>query len=273
MPVERPILMDQVSVQGFLDNRKTQTRRVIKPQPEAVPYKNSRGFIGWDWPYGKGTIQAVNDHDLANHLPEFCPYGRVGDRLWVREAYRHYANKYHQGNYWALVEYRTGETMAVPFGEKLPPTRSWWNTGKMPWTASILMPRWASRILLELTGVRIERVRQISFEDCSAEGVISTPFWGGDVDWDAIKADPSRPLWTPPPGDEGDDEINQGWMDYARGVFITRWNSINAKRGFGWAVNPWVWVLAFKVLEIKVRPRLSFYLDEVEFTEGAPAHA
>lgn len=320
-PVERPILMDQVSVQGFLDNRKTQTRRPLKDQPfpewPLGAYYQGHNAVGEYLFYPAGGLidaqdtairmfaQTHSNQDLhiavslnAIH-PDIdesflgednglrkCPYGRPGDRYWVRERWR--IGAWNREKQTVAIDYSAGPTYrqewlhvadgelfnrlvrqsmedAARVGIAVVGGKIKWPVGQGPtrWRPSIFMPRLASRILLELTGVCLQRVRQISFEDCLAEGVISTPFWGGDVDFAAIQADPDRPLWTPPPGDEDDDGINQGWTDYARGVFIKRWDSINAKRGFGWAVDPWVWVLTFKVLEIKARPPLSFHLEEI----------
>ena len=329
-PVERPILMDQISVQGLLDNRKTQTRRVLQKQPFPgwPPGAKYYGVIIGGYHYFT-PCESINVSDIEENLRKFkedweqarrtedtkdwvkvvgqlimhpsidlpyaldnglrkCPYGRPGDRYWVRERWR--IGAWNREKQAVAIDYSAGPTYrqewlhvadgelfnrlvrqsmedAARVGIAVVGGKIKWPVGHGPtrWRPSIFMPRLASRILLELTGVCLQQVRQISFDDCLAEGVISTPFWGKSVDdlFDAIEADPSRPLWTPPPGDEGDDSLNQGWMDYVRGVFIKRWDSINAKRGFGWAVNPWVWVLTFKVLEIKARPPLSFYLDEI----------
>lgn len=302
-PLERPILMDQVSVQGFLDNRKTQTRRVITPRNGLLDGRRG-GRVGWlraiwdglDW---SSAVVDLGPSPAGNPGP-YCkvpcpaedtwhrvyPIFRAGDRLWVRERWR--VGAWNREKQAVAIDYSAGPTYrqewlhvddselfnrlvhqsvedAARAGVAVVGGKIKWPVGQGPtrWRPSIFMPRFASRILLELAGVGVERVKQISFDDCLAEGVISTPFWGGDVDFAAIQADPDRDIWTPPPGDEGDDGINQGWMDYVRGVFIKRWDSINAKRGFGWAVNPWVWVLTFKVLEIKARPRLSLYLEEI----------
>ena len=154
MTPARPILMNPDSVQGLMDNRKRQTRRVMKDAPGGDPRED-------------GCLATV----LAR-----CPYGRPGDRLRVKEAFRHYGNTRHAGLWTALLEYRAGGKLKVPFGKVEPPVRAWWNTGREPWTPSILMPCWASRFLLEITEIRVQRLQEISFDDCLAEGVISTSF-------------------------------------------------------------------------------------------------
>jgi len=128
-----------------------------------------------------------------------CPYGGVGDRLWVRETF--YNDEY-MGN---RVLYKADGAMAN------------FNYGG-PWKPSIHMPRWASRILMKITKVRAERLQEISMQDLIAEGLEPTPEQFG------------RPL----------------------GKFIDLWDSLNAKRGYGWETNPWVWVISFKLLERKL---------------------
>ena len=128
-----------------------------------------------------------------------CPYGVPGDRLWVRETF--YSNGMCKNT--MSCHYR-----ATYNGLFTPDTVPW------KWTPSIFMPRWASRITLEITGVRVERVQDISEEDARAEGI--------------------------------PDEYRAGHRIYYRPRFKTLWDSINAKRGFGWDSNPWVWVVEFK---------------------------
>jgi hypothetical protein len=174
---------------------KTQTRRAIKwpferwPKLEEV---DNLGDVESLWVRGKKIT---------------CPYGLAGDRLWVRETLRLYNN------------------YAVPF--PTPKFTEWkkqriWDyaaTGKPGQTRelpSIFMPRWASRITLDLTGVRVERVQEISEEDAKVEGI-------------------TAPMYPP----------RKGGPSY-RLAYRCLWDHLNAKRGFGWDKNPWVWVLEFK---------------------------
>ncbi len=229
MNKERPILMNPDSVRGLRDNRKRQTRRVMKDPPGGDP----------------------RDDGHASSVLERCPHGQIGDRLWVKEAFRHFGNTLHAGRWTASLEYQAGGSATVDFGETQPPRRAWWNSGKKPWTPSLLMPRWASRFLLEITQVRFQPLHQISFEDCLEEGILSTSFWGsGSL---APSADDLASLDQERPGGfplEHDDPIEQGWVDYARLVYSRLWDSLNAQRGLAWASNPWVWVIGFKEVEM-----------------------
>lgn len=215
---ERPILFSGEMVRAILDGRKTQTRRVVKPHLKEVGRAFYPGDRYWVGPHPGGGWWAV---DVPEGPPEWmikdqcvrerqgfpCPYGVPGDRLWVREA-------------WAAEE--SADDFAPcdlgPGAERI------WHradeiqeSGNGRWRSSIHMPRWASRILLEITDVRVERVQEISVNDACAEG---SP-------WD-----------------------ERGFRSEHRPWFIDAWNSINAKRGYSWESNPWVWVIEFKVLSI-----------------------
>ena len=174
---ERPIIFSGEMVRAILDGRKTQTRRVIKPQPL---------------------------RDYAE-LRSRCPHGVPGDRLWVRETHGFLAEQ---------VLYRAD----VPSDFEEYKKTAFWRVEK--WRPSIHMPRWASRITLEITGVRVELVQRIGLGDITAEG---------------IQADL---------GPAAHSTINDSYVR-----FIELWDSINAKRGYGWDTNPWVWVLEFKQKE------------------------
>ena len=181
---ERPIIMTGDSVRAILGGRKTQTRRVIKPQPTAV-----------DEMYGPNKYWLKMDtYTITEH---HCPYGRVGDRLWVRETWHHAGPERTPG----YVSYRAdGEFM------------EYYKKQGYKWRPSIFMPRWASRLTLEVVSVRVERVQEISSKDAIAEG----------VEYDVSK-----------PG---------GWP-VDRFAFL--WDKINGKRGYSWDSNPFVWVIEF----------------------------
>lgn len=180
MSSERPILFSGEMIRAILEGRKTQTRRVIKPQPEF-----DGGFPIW-WPQ--------------------CPYGKKGDRLWVREAFS--VCDHPQG---PVCSYKADH----PQDEYL------------KWRPSIHMPRCASRITLEIINIRIEQLQEISDSDALAEGV--------PVNESAIS--------VPLSGEFDEKET------IPRALYRDLWDSINAKRGFGWDVNPWVWVIEFKRLQ------------------------
>jgi len=181
---ERPILFNGEMVRSILDGSKTQTRRVMKPQASTFapsPIRCHELDEG-----GYGFFDEERDYK--------SPYGKPGDRLWVRETHYVFSAGYKDGRDRHIV-YRATEPDA-PCG----------------WTPSIHMPRWASRITLEVVSVRVERVQDISEADAASEG-------------------------TP---------ILQGGN---RTEFRMLWDSINAKRGYGWDANPWVWVIEFSVQE------------------------
>lgn len=214
---EHPILFNGEMVRAILAGRKTQTRRVIKPQP-VTSYS--------DWP----DRYIYSDKEGTKEIR--CPYGHPGDRLWVRESF-------------CLIEYdhvtfMGGECEKIP---KEKPEKIWSeNDHEFDMTHSMLyaangydescryrpsthMPRWASRITLEITDVRVERVQDISEEDAKAEGV-----------------EPTKQIETP-----GATVIVPPQL--YRDGFSKVWRSINDKRGFGWDANPWVWVVGFKKVD------------------------
>lgn len=209
----KPILFNTEMVQALLDGRKTQTRRVIKPQPE-------RTYVAG---HGIGRAGYTNEWVTCHQSDEFgweawkekalinCPYGQPGDLLWVRETFTIY-----QGYSDSVPLYKTGE-----------------HDDLLKWSPSIHMPRWASRLTLKITNVRVERVQDISEEDAKAEGVYSWNGNTGDVRTGAHK------IW-------GTKEVSA--LDPVA-AFELLWDSINTKRGYSWESNPWVWVIEFEVIK------------------------
>lgn len=167
MSKERPILFSGPMMRAILEGRKTQTRRVVKPQPPARyqnlwPEFNGRGTvgpIGWFW--SKETSgSGAEQQDLIGINP--CPYGRIGDRLWVRETWLPFDRDHRPPDY----AYRADVT---PDGEDV--RQEHIRCGRnYRWRPSIHMPRAASRITLEMTSVRVERLQGISEADAMAEG-------------------------------------------------------------------------------------------------------
>lgn len=227
---ERPILFSGPMVNAILAGHKTQTRRIVKPQPI---------FLNQLWRLrGKAVVQNSND------LIHYCPYGFKNDKLWVRETWRWYA--YGEG-YPVTIQYRDMSTMEDKsngfehnydewierewkrVSDELERKNILYNEeGDYPdncheflsWRPSIFMPRWASRITLEITDVRIERIQDISENDIIAEGI-------------------------EPPKTKGM-FAEDDFIEILGEKFTELWDSINAKRGFGWDVDPWVWVIEFK---------------------------
>ncbi len=202
---ERPILMSAPMVRAILrdTDTKTQTRRVIKPrlvceceQPDWRPSRidwigyKYEGRDGWFCHKCGSGLRAIDEWSSHGIL---CPYGQPGDRLWVRETWRQDA----KGG--ELAHYKADEN-----------GRGYW-IGK--WHPSIFMPRWASRITLEIVSVRVERLQDISFDDALAEGMEHSIIMHNPID----------------------------------DLFVPLWDSINYKK-HPWESNPWVWVIEFKRL-------------------------
>jgi hypothetical protein len=185
-------------VRAILDGRKTQTRRVINPQPYYDTNPAGHNILIWKCGGSARTSQEISG---------YCPYGQPGDRLWVRETWEYFEDA-------NSVEHTIYKADNPDYSGK--------------WRPSIFMPRWASRITLEIVNVRVERVQDISEGDARAEGF--------PITWDGKPYDPPSP------------EIDR-WQGYGGASFCLKWNSINAKRGYGWDVNPWVWVVEFKRIE------------------------
>jgi len=210
---EHPIIMSAESVRAILDGQKTQTRRVIKPQP--VPTLEKICLVSDRWEIGQeGYVPADQRNTWQCNTVIKCPYGKVGDRLWVRETWDFRAMKGACAvNRIVIIGYEADDTakaVHVPLGYNPVVHRKK--------RSSIHMPKWAARIWLEITNVRVERIKDIDENDACAEGC---------------------ELYTP--------ETNLG----PERTFQRLWDSINKKRGFGWEVNPWVWVVEFKRVESK----------------------
>jgi hypothetical protein len=243
---EHPILFTGPMVKAILDGSKTQTRRIIKGliKPDDPPC-NIRTFDGDFQQYGAGGVW----------LRLGCPYGQPGDRLWVRETWspmwstdcnncdgdpEFLDENGHCEHFY--VEYRADTGHSRP-GDWPDPEPNGDYADAPAWKPSIHMFRWASRITLEVTDVRVERVQDISGVDSSAEGIVipvtpdGHPLYELAAGLDAYECE-RRP---------------RDWMadDWRRAYFCKLWDSINAKRGYGWDVNPWVWVVGFKVIESK----------------------
>ncbi|MFG8074350.1 hypothetical protein ACEOIB_11840 [Pseudomonas aeruginosa] len=203
-PRERPILFNDQMVRAMLEGRKTVTRRVVKPQPDFLG-----SMVDPNTPFK--TL------DAGLHARITCPYGEPGDRLWVREAWAADA----QVDAIAPSDLSQGEPIWYPADLSVRQTGcSMISKGRV--RPSIHMPRWACRILLEITAVRVERLQDISEEQALAEGVRGEP------------CDHARQACA----DIG------CWGDTAKGAFGFLWESLNGEGS--WAANPWVWVVEFK---------------------------
>lgn len=210
---EKPILFSGPMVRAILDGRKTQTRRVVKPQPVEMVR-----FLGADneptWEFGWCPHERV----ITKHVR--CPYGLPGDRLWVRETFSHC---YNGAEAYQVIYASDGSRRDFSYGTGATEEQlDWLERGMGQHGESgrpgIHLPRWASRITLEVTLVRVERLQEINARDAVAEGI---------------------PL------------CEHGFHYCTRGCqiptqqFQRLWDSINAKRA-PWSSNPWVWVIEFR---------------------------
>ena len=257
---ERPILFSGPMVRAILDGRKTQTRRIVKPQPET---------INEDWEDSPTEFMKTEHHRPVfadTYCRHYCPYGRPGDRLWVRETWCPLRdNHYHDGlparhmlthrsdgrPIRAGAEYRAD-------GSENDEQRRCMSELHYKWTPSIHMPRWASRLTLEITGVRVERLQEVSEGDAIAEGWprqsdpgIDTGGNGGPFDW-------FRLVWesingTPCKRCRGHGVVT-AWVGSSNGTGVAL-DSEDCPECHGdppaksWAANPWVWVIEFQKVE------------------------
>lgn len=217
MSKERPILFSGAMVRALLAGTKTQTRRVVKPQPPADKQRVAwyePGVMGWAPP----EIPSQHWHKVR------CPYGQPGDRLWVRETFI-------QG---FPVDPLTDSLQQWDADGNELPKKTWYRADNsdigwtdddgwqvnVPWKPSIHMPRAASRIALEITSVRVERLQDISDADCVAEGC------------GALASAIGCPM-TSAPGET-----------IPRAMYRALWESINGSGS--WDANPWVWAVEFR---------------------------
>lgn len=221
-------------VRAIINGKKTQTRRIVKlPTPSGDVLIDPGGTeLFGPGPYLKVYEGARGDSQMYPRIR--CPYGTPGDRLWVRETHA-FAPTVHEPDDWRDNP-DDWDTIYRADGDERP-----WRTSHdedadeiaPPWRPSIFMPRWASRITLEVTGVRVERLQEISEEDARAEGVEACD---GLID-EALICRAAK-------------VIGASYEDN-RGLFAALWAEIN-----GWeslVANPWVWVVEFR--RIKARER------------------
>ncbi len=201
---ERPILFSGPMVRAILAGRKTQTRRVVKLNPR--------------------VSVSFSEHLLEQGVLPVCPYGVPGDRLWVRETFA-----------WNDPEFEEQDREDAVGRPQDPDGRWCWyraTDGEIdgPWTPSIHMPRWASRLTLGVKAVRVERLQDINEDDAKAEGVEAYASIGPDQR-------------VPGPG------FNRALLrdQPHRLPFADFWRSINGEDA--WEQNPWVWVVEFEVLK------------------------
>ncbi|EOT6765125.1 hypothetical protein ACOA15_002383 [Klebsiella oxytoca] len=245
---ERGMIFNAEMVRAILDGRKTQTRRIMKVQP-----KPSKSRPGDFWFSSKKLESMVHVSDLAPgnspiadyHLfiqEHCCPFGAVGDRIWVRETWgvvSHELDEDGRIQPWTPDRpatvihempfgngYYSGHAIYAADGDFTWGDDDGYEDGRSCWKPSIHMPRAASRILLEITDVRVERLNAISEEDARAEGIID----GG-----CLNCGEPEPCGCANPEPDATD------------AFAYLWQSIYGQES--WNANPWVWVIEFKRVE------------------------
>lgn len=220
MKKESPILFSTVMVQAILADRKTQTRRIVKPQPDpdsdGIGYRPIPPCLHWEEQYQEVWKPWLWETSEGESIAKFCPYGEEGDLLWVRETwcwdwkdYPERAEKYY------FYKASTADN-CLASGEK--------------WKPSIHMPKEACRIWLEVTDVRAERLQDISEADAIAEGV-----WLDGTVFPNAYTVYSMPHWKA-----------------AKECYRDLWEIINGRET--WQANPFCWVISFKVLSLTGRP-------------------
>lgn len=267
---DRPILFSGPMVRAILDGRKTQTRRVVATR-HPIEFLGGLGqesdLSAWGWffdgPQRHGYMVLArgmdepHDHGCSS-IP--CPYGEPGDRLWVRETWRTSRSLDALSPQRIEEQARKAGATHGPFAPALYVADGNSLTADLPeggWgktRVSIHMPRWASRLTLEVTDVRVQRLQEISEEDAAAEGVQSVVY----ESWTAY--DPETEGY-PSFGAEPDAEMiarrrlenvrhhGPRIISTAKEQFRLLWASINGERqGCAWESNPWVWAITFKRL-------------------------
>ncbi|EKT4472993.1 hypothetical protein QEM11_003896 [Pseudomonas putida] len=237
---ERPILFSGPMVRAILEGRKTVTRRIVK-----ATKSHADGIImldhgkGW-WPFNMFGDSEVDSDGMEYQIP--CPHGKPGDRLWVRETWFCDHFEVMRGPYLKpadlnVTDAREDGTL-VYAADGLTP----YEADQPAWKPSIHMPRWASRILLEVTDVRVERLQDISDDQARSEGMLSWTFeeCDGDPRLGGQPCTTTNWHWEP----QENECDGYGCAEYA---FAGLWKAINGESA--WDANPWVWVVEFKVVE------------------------
>lgn len=228
--IERPILFNAPMVRALRDGCKTQTRRLLK-----VPHENPLGkweVLPWGGPNGGRTrdgktlpYQNVIGHTRTGEIIA-CPYGQPGDRLWVRESWSSSDYRLQRGPYLKPDDFDVAEARELGHliyaADGTPDFEG--EQELIRWVPNIHMPRWASRINLEITNVRVERLQDISFADAAAEGLHYS-----SERLDRWSADGSK------------------WHGTPQQAFRALWEQINGPGS--WDANPWVWAISFTRLQ------------------------
>nr|DAO68245.1 MAG TPA: ASCH domain protein [Bacteriophage sp.] len=238
---EKPIIFSADMVKTILDGKKMMTRRVVKSDfinnykhAHIIKQSSDKSREGKAYFYDKPVGGMVLSSQLVSN-----PYGKVGDHLWVRETWI-------QGYNDPLIESEGDDENAVSIIYKADGKEEYrscsaetaenWgdfsaDSEMVGFKSPIHMPRWASRILLEITDIRVERLNDISEADCEKEGFRFYP----------LSRICFKPCSTKHPSGHGSNNY--------KSIFGEYWDTLNAKKGYQWSSNPWVWVIEFKKVQ------------------------
>jgi len=252
----RPILFSAPMVQALLDGRKTMTRRIVKPSVvEAIdwcgggvddePATVDTFQLHWcvsrndGKPVKEQWLISSSEYQEEGVVPIGVAYGNVGDLLWVRETWKPDVDDMTSGTTFradnSFITIENSEEAANKWIAARKPEEQHPQMKSPVWRPSIFMPRWASRLILEIIDIRIERLNDISEEDAISEGVIAvdvndTTVYTGDF--------VSEMVWP------------EDYHENPESAFSDLWQSINGPDS--WDKNPWVWVVEFKVHKMNV---------------------
>jgi hypothetical protein len=236
---EHPILFSGPMVKAILEGRKTETRRVIKHPGDFLGGGGKSNREEWDDPRRWGWEDPENPTHfivLARNpepgsVPVRCPYGKSGDQLYVKETWA-LVKPWHEPDFGYIEDF---EEWVSPLPKQKPKDwvvmyrADWGSDHNHPddrlfrWRPSIHMPRWASRLTLEITAIRVERLQEISLNEVIAEGI--------------------EPVQDGP-------HANQYWREETGAKFIDLWDKINGSRDdCSWEANPFVWVIGFRRID------------------------
>jgi hypothetical protein len=215
---DRPIIFSADMVKAILEGRKTHTRRVMKQQPYTLRVE------GFGYPTKEGGFVSLRSEHCLNE----CPYGKPGDRLWVRETW---TGTWHdtdglENMHISYAADGSERFVIAPEDYVLPKAA----TKAGGWVSPLFIKRFASRITLEITDVRVQRLQEISSEDCMAEGIIKLPASGRYVSGKGA-------------------QYFGGATSTAKSAFCDLWRAINGSGS--WDANPWVWAITFRRIECK----------------------
>lgn len=214
---QRPIIFNTEMVQAILDGRKTQTRRVLKAQPHVIDTVIGERLVIEDPLNSDSYLDFINAKSTSR-ITKHCPFGQVGDQLYVRETWRQFNSSDECG----CSEYPCGcpNNGTILF-------KATGDSGESKWKPSIHMPRSAARIILEVTDVRVERLNDISEQDAINEGCKARE----GCKWHTFEeAERGIPMHD----------------HTAKDDFWAKWESTYGEQS--WQSNPWVWVIEFKVI-------------------------